>query len=206
MKLHLESKLLFALAVFVLAFSIAFLFSQRKKNSQPSKDLHPYPELMEQEFLTTQGRKVALGNLGIGYKIIFFGTLYGSEISPAAIENLAGIQSYRFRHPITAIFITLDPERDTEELIDTTFALYGAPIIPLRGHPESIQNLAEKFGVRWKKVEIPGSRLKYSIDSSPWMYFTTPDYRILGAYPVQIRKERLRMEVEAHMKRKDWNP
>lgn len=87
-------------------------------------------------------------------KIVFFGFTSCPDICPTTLGALAtlmadlGPDSARLH----ALFITVDPERDTPEKLQDYIALFDRRIIALTGAPHQIEATARAFAVHYEKV------------------------------------------------------
>ena len=75
------------------------------------------------------------------------------------------------------MFITVDPERDTPELLKAYMGNFDPGFVALRGTPEQLAATAKDFKVYYKKVQgkTPGS---YSMDHSAAAYVYDPQGRL----------------------------
>lgn len=197
------NRIIIPLGVFLLGLSLALLFSgyfQEKGPKEVVVETHPLPEIFGLQFKTLAEKSTKLEDLPSGFKLIYFGTVYESEVASQALHSLYETTLISHRYELVPVFFSLDPNRDTVSLLKSFIKPYAGKIQVLTGDIEPITKLANAYGVRSQKTELPNSALEYTIDHSPWMYLTTPDYRILAAYPTQINMERLKMEIDSHMK------
>jgi protein SCO1/2 len=78
---------------------------------------------------------------------------------------------------VQGIFITVDPERDTPELLKAYVDNFGAGFVALRGTREQTQAVAKHFKVFYAKV--PGStESSYSMDHTAGSYVFDPKGRL----------------------------
>jgi protein SCO1/2 len=199
-----NNRFILPLVVFLIAMGIAFGFTGYIQNKGPEKieEAHPMPEILELEFTKANNEIVLLKNISKGFKLIYFGQLTASDTDWETIRKMDRIGKIQFKKDFQPIFITLDPTRDKPKYIQSMFVNSITSVIGLNGSIENISILAKAYGIRHEKFLLPDSKLNYTIDHSDWFYLTTPDYRILGAYPSQINLERLKMEITAHMRHK----
>lgn len=200
-----KNRIILPLSVFLIALMASLGLTGYFQNKGPKEieeESHPMPEIFSWQFEDSRGKSVRLTDLPQGYKILFFGSLDGSEVTPQALTTLERISQEKFRYPLIPVFISLDPDRDSLLLIHSTLQGKNSSILGLRAEKEIASKMATRYGVRFEITALPTSKMGTTVDQSPWMYLTTPDFRILGAYPTQIRFERLKMEVDTHMKRK----
>lgn len=103
---------------------------------------------------------------------------------------------------LQAIFITVDPERDSAAMLHEYTAAFHPAILGLRGTPELLQRAAQSFKVRYEKVREPGAAPGiYSMDHSTGLYLLDGDGRFLakfaGTAPAPEIAERIRRLIDA---------
>lgn len=110
---------------------------------------------------------------------VFFGFTQCPDVCPttlaemAQVKNLLGADAGRLQ----AILITVDPERDTTELLAAYMANFDPSFLALRPTAEQLASVAKDFKVYYKKV--PGSKPdSYSMDHSAGTYVFDPAGRI----------------------------
>ncbi len=119
--------------------------------------------------------------------VVFFGFTQCPDVCPttlvelAAARKLLGADAAR----VQGIFVTVDPERDTAELLKAYVGNFGADLVALRGSPEEIKATAKQFKVYYAKV--PGSTPStYSIDhtAGSYVFDTKGKVRLFTRYGV----------------------
>lgn len=103
--------------------------------------------------------------------VVFFGFTQCPEVCPTSMAELAQVKQQLGKdgEKLQAIFITVDPERDTPELLKAYMANFDPGFLALRPTPEQLVQVAKDFKVYYKKVEgkTPGS---YTMDHSAGSY------------------------------------
>ena len=107
--------------------------------------------------------------------VVFFGYTQCPDVCPTTLQELAetrallGEQGQR----IQGIFVSLDPERDTPEVLRAYTEAFDPTMVALTGTPEQIAAVARDFKVFYKKVEgqLPGT---YTLDHSAGIYMYDP--------------------------------
>lgn len=74
------------------------------------------------------------------------------------------------RARIQAIFISVDPERDTPAIADNYIKFFYPEGIGLSGTPEAIAEVAGRYRVIYEKVVLENSAMPYSVDHSSIIY------------------------------------
>ncbi len=103
--------------------------------------------------------------------VVFFGYTQCPDVCPTTMAELAEVK--RSLGPdgarVQGIFVTVDPARDTADLLKAYAANFGPDIVGLRGTPEQIQAAAKEFKVFYSKV--PGKTdTSYTVDHTAGSY------------------------------------
>lgn len=111
--------------------------------------------------------------------VVFFGYTQCPDVCPTTLSEIA--QAKQLLGPdgarVQGIFITVDPERDTPEVLKAYMANFGSDFVALRGTPEQIEATAKDYKVYYKKVEgkTAGS---YTMDHSAASFVYDPEGRL----------------------------
>ena len=100
--------------------------------------------------LTDQDGKVfASSTLEGKPSIIYFGFSYCPDICPTSLHKITEVVNTLDKYGITVtpVFITLDPKRDTAEVLKKYLAHFHKRLVGLTGRPEDIKTTADKFKV-----------------------------------------------------------
>ncbi|HEY8711052.1 MAG TPA: SCO family protein [Burkholderiaceae bacterium] len=117
--------------------------------------------------------------------VLFFGYTQCPDVCPTTMTDLA--QTRKLLGPdgdkLQVLFVTVDPERDTPQVLKGYMANFDPSFIALRGSPEQLAATARDFKVFYKKVEgkTPTS---YSMDHSAasYVYDTKGQLRLYTRY------------------------
>ena len=118
------------------------------------------------------------------YMLVFFGFTHCPDICPIelqtisdALDQLDAKQSAR----ITPIFITVDPARDTPDVMKSYVANFRPGMVALTGSVEAIGAVAKSYRVFYAKAtgaNAPSDPAAYILDHSAVVYLMGPN----GAY------------------------
>ncbi len=111
--------------------------------------------------------------------VVFFGFTQCPDVCPTALAELAevkrklGGQGDRLQ----GIFITVDPERDTEEVLKAYMANFDPSFVALRPTMAQLPEVAKAFKIYYKKSDgkTAGS---YTMDHSAGSYVFDPEGRV----------------------------
>jgi protein SCO1 len=87
--------------------------------------------------------------------VVFFGFAQCPDVCPTTMAEIAEVKKSLGKdgEKVTAIFITVDPERDTPQVLKAYMESFDPSFTALRGSPEQVAQLAKDFKVYYKKVE-----------------------------------------------------
>ena len=111
--------------------------------------------------------------------VVFFGFTHCPDVCPTTLTELVEVKRLLGKDGdrLQAIFITVDPERDTPELLKAYMANFGPDFVALRPTPEQLPKVTKDFKIYYKKVEgkTPTS---YTMDHSAGSFTFDPQGRI----------------------------
>ncbi|NOJ18419.1 SCO family protein [Vibrio jasicida] len=119
-------------------------------------------------------------------RIVYFGFTRCPDVCPTSLAMLAGALNQiddAQKAQLRPMFISLDPERDEADA-SAKYAHYFHPMIEGLSAPSDVTTpLAHKYGVIFRKTELEGSELKYTLDHSSYFYFLKPDGTLITKVP-----------------------
>lgn len=123
------------------------------------------------------------------YRLVYFGYSYCPDVCPVDLQLIAqGFRLFEKRAPERAaklqpIFITLDPERDTPQVLKNYVSAFDPHLIGLTGTPEEIAAVAKKFVVVYNK-ETPKGSTDYLVSHSRTPFLFGPQGEPITLMPV----------------------
>jgi protein SCO1 len=114
--------------------------------------------------------------------LIYFGFTYCPDICPTSLQTmrLALDASGLAPGSIQPVLVSLDPERDTPDVMKSYVASSGFPagLVGLTGSTEQVTAAARAYKVSWRRAEAPDSSAEYLIDHSSIMYLIGSDGKL----------------------------
>ncbi|HRM00205.1 MAG TPA: SCO family protein [Acidovorax sp.] len=117
--------------------------------------------------------------------VVFFGFTQCPDVCPTSMQEMAEVKGLLGEDGdrLQGIFITVDPERDTAEVLKAYMANFDPSFLALRGSPEQLAAVAKDFKIYYKKVDgkTPTS---YTMDHSAgsYVYDTAGRLRVYNRY------------------------
>jgi protein SCO1/2 len=124
------------------------------------------------------GRRVTEKDFAGRYWLAFFGYTYCPDVCPTTLQVMVqalddmGAEG----QTIQPVFITVDPERDTPELLRDYVANFSPRLVGLTGSAGDIDNAAKAFRAYYRKLEKSATG-EYLMDHSNTIYLMGPDGR-----------------------------
>ncbi len=102
--------------------------------------------------------------------VVFFGYTHCPEVCPTTLADLASAmrQLGPDAKQVQVIFITLDPERDTPQVLGKFVPYFDPSFLGLAGDAQATARAAQSFGVNYSKHPEPGGN--YTIDHGDSTY------------------------------------
>ncbi len=128
------------------------------------------------------------------YQLIYFGYTYCPDVCPTSLQVMAAAlkQLGPLRKKIQPYFITVDPERDTQEVLAGYVTYFDKEMIGLTGSRAMIDRLLKEFNVTAEKVpDEGGDPNKYLIDHTASLYLMAPDGRFITKFAHGITPKQL---------------
>ena len=135
------------------------------------------------------GKTVTEADLKGKWSLIYFGYTHCPDACPTTLNEIAialddlGPK----RDAVRPVFITVDPERDTPEVLKSYVTSFDAPILALTGTPEQIAQAAKDYRVYYAKHPEPGG--DYSMDHSSVIYVMDPEGRFTATFTPESSPE-----------------
>lgn len=142
------------------------------------------------QLVDQNGRAVTEQTFRGKWLVVFFGFTYCPDVCPTTLNDLA--LALDKLGPLAArvqpVFISVDTERDTPEVLAEYTSAFGSRILGLTGTPEQIAAAAKAYRVFYRKVEQGES---YTMDHSTLLYVMGPDTNFLTRINPQGGPERI---------------
>ena len=161
--------LLLAVAAFFLTRDTYQPYGTRLLNVRP---------LEANQFTLTahDGSTKSLSDLQGKVVLIFFGYVNCPDVCPTTLFELGKVYKAlapREQERVQVLLISVDPERDTPELLRKYVTFFDPAFLGLTGTPEQIAEVAKKYGVYYQKSAIK-SPTEYIVDHTASVFVIDP--------------------------------
>jgi cytochrome oxidase Cu insertion factor (SCO1/SenC/PrrC family) len=152
--------------------------------------------------LTDQhGKTVSDADFRGRYMLIYFGYSFCPDVCPTTLAVMAqaldklGGDARR----VTPIFITIDPERDTPQVLADYMKAFGPSFVGLTGSVAAIKDAEKKYRVYAVKKPLGSSNGgggAYGMDHSSVLYLMGPNGKMISFYDEAISPDALAKELK----------
>lgn len=118
------------------------------------------------------GRRVSLETFRGKLVVLFFGYTHCPDVCPTTLGDMA--QAIKLMGPgaggkVQVLFVTVDPARDTPEILKAYVPYFDESFLGLHGTQEEVARAAGEFKVMYRKHVEPGAT-SYLVDHSAGSY------------------------------------
>ena len=174
-----RSQAVFALSVLAIAFAIAaaaFYFTLGRNGPMTSGTAlvgGPF-SLVDQN-----GRRVTEKDFLGKYMLVFFGFTHCPDVCPTELQVMSAAldELGTAGNDIQPVFVSIDPERDTPEVVKEYVKNFHPRLMGLTGSAGEIATIARAYRVYYKKTASSGASGDYELDHSTTIYLMDPEGR-----------------------------
>lgn len=146
--------------------------------------------LIKSRFTLTDhtGRRVTEADFAGRWQLVFFGYTSCPDVCPTTLAylasalNLLGGRADR----VAPLFITVDPKRDTPDVMAAFVAAFHPRLIGLTGSEDDIAAAAQAFRVYYRRTDDAAAPAGYLMAHSGYIYLMAPD----GRFEAVFREDR----------------
>ena len=154
------------------------------------------------ELTAHTGETVTEKSFGGKLLLIFFGYTYCPDICPTTLNTVAlaldelGVEAAA----VQPLFITVDPVRDTPEVLADYVTVFHPGILGLVGTDEQTAQVAKAYRAYYAKVEEEGADPEdYLMDHSVMTYLMGPEGRLLTLFSHTASPEEIAAGIRKHL-------
>ena len=151
----------------------------------------------------TKGQTVTEAVLKGHLSLVYFGYTYCPDICPLALQNITSALEIAGpgTEDVLPVFITIDPERDTKEVLADYIGHFHPRMIGLTGTPEQIKQAEDAYRVFAAKAGAAPGKSDYMMDHTGYIYLMDKN----GKYIAHFGKDAQPREIAARL-RHEANP
>ena len=113
--------------------------------------------------------------------LVFFGYTHCPNVCPTTLAEISAVfQALGPKEPARALFVTVDPQRDTPVVLNDYLTSFDSRITGLTGTPDAIAAVEHEYKAYAKAV--PDKDGTYAMDHTAIAYLMDKDGKFVGAF------------------------
>ena len=133
------------------------------------------------------GKTVTEQDFSGQYMLTYFGFTYCPAICPTELQKISRVmKALEKKQPALAelvqpLFITVDPERDTVDVMKDYVSLFHPKLVGLTGTQPQVDFVSKAYRIFARKVDDPEQN-DYTMDHSSYIYLMGKDGKLVSIY------------------------
>lgn len=118
--------------------------------------------------------------------LLYFGYTKCPDVCPTSLSYMAQAFNELNEEELKktmGVFISVDPKRDTFDLLNEYVEYFHPNFIGVTDTPEKIAKAAKLYGARYSEVKLEGSAFGYAVNHSAATYLIAPDGELRFIFP-----------------------
>jgi protein SCO1 len=133
--------------------------------------------------------------------MVFFGYTACTDVCPTNLKRFEQIQQIMGREAdqVLFVFVTIDPARETPQVMRRYLKRYKGEIMGVTGSPSQLERVYDKWGIVRKRVEVSQEvdPRGYKFDHTGQIFLVRDGERLLVSYPYGTDAETMAQELSA---------
>jgi len=116
--------------------------------------------------------------------LVYFGYTHCPDICPTALGVIAGAIEHlpaKLAGRAEGIFVSVDPRRDTPDLLDKYTVFFDPHIHGVTGSPEQLAKIAAAWRVGYSVPDAPAGS-NYEVEHSTFIYLVNPEGKVAALF------------------------
>ena len=133
--------------------------------------------------------------------LVYFGFTQCPDMCPATLLMLTKAMQVLGdkANQVTPLFISIDPERDTPEVLKNFLSNFDKRIVGLTGTAAQVKQAQDAYKVYAAKKEIAEKKGDYSVDHSSYLYVMGKDGKFLAVLPSTASEQEVAHAVSRYL-------
>ena len=131
--------------------------------------------------------------------LVFFGFTHCPEVCPTALFDISEILSKLGpdAEKVNALFVTVDPERDTPEKLKEYLSSFNPRLIGVGGDADALAAVAKAYRVYYKKVPLKDG--DYTMDHTAIVYLMDKNGQFVAPFSLKRQPEDAAAELRRYL-------
>jgi protein SCO1 len=125
--------------------------------------------------------------------LVYFGYTHCPDACPTALGNMGTAMQMlkgKERKQVAGVFISLDPRRDTPQVLAEYAHFFGKRIVGLTGSPDTLEKVAKAWRVAYSVPDAPADS-DYAVEHSTFIYLVNPEGKVVDLFGEKTHPEEI---------------
>ncbi len=129
--------------------------------------------------------------------LLAYGYTHCPDVCPLTLSTLRDVvkRVETQGQPVQVVFVTIDPERDTPDIMQQYVAQFNPTFEGLSGTPQEIASAARPYGVKYEKKETHSAN-GYSMGHTANVYLIDPQFNWRMTFPFGVKAEEIAADLQ----------
>ncbi|HYO87617.1 MAG TPA: SCO family protein [Candidatus Limnocylindrales bacterium] len=178
-------------------------FAIPTEDGLPGDQIAPPLQLQDFTLPASTGEDLSLSEItGTGkWTMIYFGYLHCPDFCPTTLAEFTRVQELmgEAAEQVQLVFVSVDGQRDTPELLATYLRNFDPAFIGLQGNDETLAEIQPDYGFFYERRTDTGSAAAYLVDHSTRSYLIDPQGRLRLSFTYDTGPKEIAQAIQAYM-------
>lgn len=174
------------------------VFSEPAPSGEPRNVVEPPKQLVDFEMPGNTGQNVKLSEFRGKPVLLFFGYTHCPDFCPATLGEFKQIKQQLGERgdDVAYVFVSVDGERDTPEVLDRYVKNFDPSFVGLQGTSATLQPIQKDYGLFAQKNTQAQTASGYLIDHSVVTYLVDQQGQLRVFYPFGVKPATITSDVQ----------
>ena len=164
--------------------------------------VNPPVKLRDFRFPASTGQTLSLSDMNGKWRVVFFGYLHCPDFCPLTLSDYRKVKRFLGEDAANVLFvyISVDGDRDTPEVMANFLKNYDAEFIGLQGNDVDLMAIQPDYGFYYRRNMSSGTSANYTIDHSTRSYLIDPQGNLVASFLYSTAPATIAQAIQAHMR------
>lgn len=157
----------------------------------------PPPAAGDFTLIDQTGANFKLSDLTGKWVLLAYGYTHCPDVCPLTLSILRDVKKALGAQTdqLAVVFVTIDPERDTAEIMGKYAAHFDPTFKALTGTPEQIAAAAKAYNVKYEKAASTAA-VGYAMNHTAFIYLIDPQFRWRVTFPFGVKSAEITSDLK----------